>query len=213
MDMKLIIRFVLLIVGVSTMALGISLSIKACLGTSPIASPPYVLSLAFPISVGTFVIFFNTLMVLFQMVLLREITIKQIAQIPVCILFGYMTDFTLELVSFLNAGDYLSQWILCILSCIVLAFGICLEVKPNLAMLPGDGAVQALAKVTNKEFGQVKPFFDVSIVLLAVVLSFGLLGHLEGVREGTIFAAIVVGFIVQYFDKIFGYKILEYLES
>ena len=195
------------------MSLGISLSIKATLGTSPISCVPAVLCLAFPLTVGEFTILFNALLVLFQMVLLRKITISQIAQMLVCIVFGYMIDFTLSLINFLNPSDYISQWLFCILSCFVLAFGLLIEVKSDITMLPGDGAVVAIAEVLHRDFGQIKPFFDLTIVSMGVILALWFLGHLEGVREGTIFAAIVVGVIIQFYDKIFGYRIDNYLEK
>ena len=212
-DKKLIIRYIMLIVGVSIMSLGISISIKATLGTSPISCVPAVLCLAFPLTVGEFTILFNALLVIFQMILLRKITISQIAQMLVCIVFGYMIDFTLSLINFLNPSDYISQWLFCILSCFVLALGLTIEVKSDITMLPGDGAVVAIAEVLEKDFGKVKPFFDLTIVSMGVILSLYYLGHLEGVREGTIFAAIVVGFIIQFYNKIFGYKIDDYLEN
>ena len=80
-------------------------------------------------------------------------------------------------------------------------------------MLPGDGAVVAIAEVLHRDFGQIKPFFDLTIVSMGVILALWFLGHLEGVREGTIFAAIVVGFIIQFYDNIFGYHIDNYLEK
>ena len=213
MDKKLIIRYMMLIIGVGIMSMGISLSIKATLGTSPISCVPAVLCLAFPLTVGEFTILFNALLVIFQMVLLRKITISQIAQMLICVLFGYMIDFSLGLIGIINPADYISQWIICIISCFVLAFGLLIEVKSDITMLPGDGAVVAIAEVLNKDFGQVKPFFDLTIVSMGVILALWFLGHLEGVREGTIFAAIVVGFIIQFYDKIFGYGIDEYLEN
>ena len=213
MDKKLVFRYIMLIVGVSIMSLGISLSIKATLGTSPISCVPAVLCLAFPLTVGEFTILFNALLVLFQMIILKRITLSQIAQMLVCFVFGYMIDFTLSLIDFLNPADYISQWILCIISCFVLALGLLIEVKSDITMLPGDGAVVAIAEVLNKDFGQIKPFFDLTIVSMGVILALWLLGHLEGVREGTIFAAIVVGFIIQFYDRIFGYKIDEHLKK
>lgn len=211
MDSKLIVRYIMLIVGVSIMSMGIALSIKATLGTSPISSVPAVLSIALPWTVGEFTIVFNALLVIFQMVLLRKITISQIAQMLVCVLFGYMIDFSLLILNFPNPTDYISQWILCIISCFVLAFGLLIEVKSDITMLPGDGSVVAIAEVTNRDFGQIKPFFDLTIVSIAAILALVFLGHLEGVREGTIFAAIVVGFIIQFYDRIFGYNIDAYL--
>lgn len=45
-------RYVLLCVGLTIMAFGVAFSIKAGLGTSPISSLPYVLSLLTPLTSG-----------------------------------------------------------------------------------------------------------------------------------------------------------------
>ena len=213
MDKKLIIRYIMLIVGVSIMSLGIALSLKSTLGTPPISCIPAVLAVAFPLTVGEFTILFNALLVLFQMVLLKKVTLSQLAQMLICILFGYMIDFNLSCLDFINLTDYLSQWILLIISCLVLAFGLVIEVKSDITMLPGDGAVVAIGEVLNKDWGKVKPFFDIAIVSIGVFLALIFIGHLEGVREGTVFAAISVGFIIQFYNNLFGDKIDNFLES
>ena len=203
----------MLITGVSIMSLGIALSLKATLGTPPISCIPAVLAVAFPWTVGEFTMLFNALLVLFQMILLRKVTISQIAQMLVCFLFGYMIDFNLLIFDFINPLDYISQWILCIISCLILAFGLTIEVKSDITMLPGDGAVLAIADVVDRDFGKVKPFFDIAIVSVGVILALALLGHLEGVREGTVFSAITIGFIIQFYEKAFGYGIDNYLKN
>ena len=204
MDKKLIIRYILLILGVTIMSLGIALSLKSTLGTPPISCIPAVLAAAF---------LFNALLVIFQMVLLRKITLSQISQMLVCILFGYMIDFNLSLIDFINPTNYMSQWILLIISCLVLAFGLVIEVKSDITMLPGDGSVVAIGEVLNKDWGKVKPFFDVTIVIIGVILALVFIGRLEGVREGTIFSAVTVGFIIQFYNNLFGEKIDNYLEQ
>ncbi len=107
----------------------------------------------------------------------------------------------------------MSQWILLIISCLVLAFGLVIEVKSDITMLPGDGSVVAIGEVLNKDCGKVKPFFDVTIVIIGVILALVFIGRLEGVREGTIFSAVTVGFIIQFYDNLFGEKIDNYLEE
>lgn len=85
------------------------------------------------------------------------------------------------------------------------------EVKADITMLPGDCAVQAISQVSEIDFGKIKPFFDLAFVLIGVSFSLRYLGHLEGVREGTVFAAFAGGLIFQLYDKLFCYKIDEYL--
>ena len=47
-------RYGIFLIGLTFMSLGIVLIIKSALGTSPISSVPYVLSLALPFTVGQF---------------------------------------------------------------------------------------------------------------------------------------------------------------
>ena len=68
-------------------------------------------------------------------------------------------------------------------------------------MLPGESFVRAIVQTWNREFGSTKVCFDVSMAVIAAVLSFLLSGHLEGVREGTIVAAVLVGFIARSIGK------------
>ena len=51
-------RYIIFIIGLYINSFGVSLITKATLGTSPISSIPYVLSLNFPFSLGQFTIFF-----------------------------------------------------------------------------------------------------------------------------------------------------------
>ena len=52
-------RYLIFLVGLFVNSLGVSLITKGNLGTSPISSIPYVLSLNFPFSLGNFTIFFS----------------------------------------------------------------------------------------------------------------------------------------------------------
>lgn len=57
---------------------------KASLGTSPISSIPYVLSLNFAFTLGNFTIFFSVLLILLQILILRKnFKLENILQIPV----------------------------------------------------------------------------------------------------------------------------------
>lgn len=54
------------------MAFGVAFSIRADLGTSPISSVPYVISLIAPVTVGTATIAMHAVFVLLQILLLRR---------------------------------------------------------------------------------------------------------------------------------------------
>lgn len=75
--------------------------------------------------------------------------------------------------------------------------GVYLEVKANVVPLAGEGVVLAVCQVFPIRFGNMKVIFDISLVVTACILSFVFLHSLEGVREGTVAAAVLVGQIVK----------------
>ena len=175
------------------------------LGTSPLICIPYVSSLISNLTVGTTSFFFNILLIAIEIILLRKgFEKRQYLQIVIGTIFSVFIDFTLMLVNFLNPADYVSQLILLFTSCVVMAFGVLLEIKTEVVYLPGDGFIVAISKVLKREFGKVKPYCDVSFVLIAAALSIVFLGYLAGVREGTVISAIIIGPIVRVFKKYFG---------
>lgn len=56
-----------------------------------------------------------------------------------------------------------------------------------------------------------KDFFDSSFVLLSAGLSFVFFGKIVGVREGTIIAALLSGFIIRFFNRLFGSAVENWL--
>ena len=198
-------RYGVYLLSLFIISLGASLSIKANLGTSPLICIPYVSSLISNLSVGTTSFFFNIILIAIQVILLRRgFERRQYLQIVIGTIFSVFIDFTLALVSFINPVDYISQFIVLLLSCVVMAFGVLLEIKTEVVFLPGDGFIVAISKVLKREFGKIKPYCDVSFVITAVILSFVFLGYLAGVREGTVISAIIIGPIVRIFKKYFG---------
>jgi uncharacterized protein len=199
---EIFIRYVLFIVGLWFCSVGISFATKAELGVSPISGVPYVLSIGLPLSMGTFTFIFNMLFVIAQMVLLgKEYEKIQILQIFVLIIFGYFIDLSLWMLSVFNLTSYPQKLIFLLIGCVVLAFGISLQVTANVLILSGEALIKVIAAKLKREFGVVKVFFDTTMVMITTITSFGIFHKLIGVREGTLIAAFSVGFIVRFFNK------------
>ena len=91
-------RYVVFLIGLFINSFGVSLITKANLGTSPISSIPYVLSLNFPFTLGQFTIIFSLLLILIQLLILRKnFKAEHLLQIPISILFGYFIDLTMKM--------------------------------------------------------------------------------------------------------------------
>ncbi len=195
-------RYIVFLIGLFINSLGVSLITKADLGTSPISSIPYVLSLNFPLTLGQFTIAFSLLLILIQLVILRRnFKAEHLLQIPISILFGYFIDLTMVILFFVDPQTYLSSVIHLLIGCVILGFGVYTEVLADMAMLPGESFVRAVSSTWKTEFGSTKVAFDVSLTVIAAVLSLIFSHRLDGVREGTIIAALLVGFIARLFGR------------
>ena len=195
-------RYLIFLVGLFVNSLGVSLITKANLGTSPISSIPYVLSLNFPFTLGNFTIFFSIFLIVLQLIILRKnFKLEHILQIPVSIIFGYFIDLTMILFSWVNPEAYIMKIVYLIIGCLILGIGVYMEVLADVVMLPGESFVRAIVLTWKTNFGTTKICFDVSMSVIAAALSFVFAGRLAGVREGTVIAALLVGFIARFIGK------------
>lgn len=195
-------RYLLLLIGLAIMAFGVAFSIKANLGTSPISSVPYVASLFSPFTVGTATILMHCLFIVLQILILRKNYHPiQLMQLPVAFFFGYLTDFGVWVVQGITYNSYWQQWILCLIGILLVAIGVSFEVKAGVVVLAGEGVVLAICKVFPIKFGYMKVGFDITLVVIACILSVVFTGRLYGVREGTVAAAILVGLIAKQLGK------------
>ena len=195
-------RYLIFLVGLFVNSLGVSLITKANLGTSPLSSIPYVLSLNFPFTLGNFTIFFSIFLIVLQLIILRKnFKLEHILQIPVSIIFGYFIDLTMILFSWVNPEAYIMKIVYLLIGCLILGVGVYMEVLADVVMLPGESFVRAIVLTWKTNFGTTKICFDVSMSVIAAVLSFIFAGSLAGVREGTVIAALLVGFIARLIGK------------
>lgn len=196
-------RYILFVISVFINAYGIAFITKAMLGTSPITSVNYVLSMFTPLTMGQWTIIVNLLFVLSELLMMTKAQLRAdlrmyLIQIPVSLCFGTFIDISMTSLSWLNPATYPMQIVSMLAGCVILAGGITLEVKADVAMVAGEFFVRVLARRINGDFGYVKLGFDVGNVIVACVFSMLFIGGIHGVREGTVAAALLVGPIVHF---------------
>lgn len=196
-------RLVWFSAGILINSFGIVLITKGALGTSQISSIPYVLSLQMPsISFGMFSFIMNMVYIVLQALLLRrQFKPIQLLQIVVNVVFSASIDVFMAMLSFYAPQQLFTRVLSAIAGCIVLAFGISVEVAPDLIMVPGEGIVAAISKVSGRRFGSVKVMFDVTLILIAALLSWLFFGNIVGVGVGTLLSAVSVGQFVNLINR------------
>lgn len=123
-------------------------------------------------------------------------------QFPAAIVFGTMIDVAEYVLKPISFSNYFEQWLLCVVGIFLVALGVSVEVMANLVTAAGEGIVLAICQVAPVKFSNMKVAFDVTLVCISIALSFIFLGHLDGVREGTIAAAVFVGLITKQTNKL-----------
>ena len=199
----LVLRIAVLVIGLWIMALGVAFSIAADLGTSPISSVPYTISLFTPLSVGVVTIMMHVVFIALQIVILRhEYNPIQLLQLPVAFVFGFMTDAAVYLLGSLEPGNYAESLLFCLIGIVLVAIGVSAEVASDTVPLAGEGLALAISGKSGIRFGTAKVSVDCSLVAISLILSFDFLHSLGGVREGTLLAALLVGTFARFFNRL-----------
>ncbi len=195
-------RYLYLLASLFVIALGVAIVTKTALGTSPIASVPYVMSLCTPVTMGQYMMAVNLLLIVAECILMtraeiREQRLQLALQIPAGLLFGMFIDLSFPLIAWFEPATYIYSLAALLVGCAVIGIGVAMEVQAGVTMMATDAILRVVSKFIHKEFGTLKMCFDISLVTAAAIISFIAMGRVEGVREGTVIAAICVGPIVR----------------
>ena len=205
-------RCFLFVVSLFINALGIDFITKALLGTSPITGVNYVLSLFTPLTMGQWTIIVNILFMLFELPFMTHESFKEdlrpyLLQIPISLSFGIFIDWGMNMLFWVVPVNFVQQIVYLLIGCCVLAMGIALEMKVNVAMTAGEFFVKVIAQRLKHPFGFVKLGFDVTLVLIACIMSYLFSSTVTGVGLGTVVSALLVGPIVHMVSPF--YRVLD----
>lgn len=191
-------RWLLLVWGMLVATAGIVFITRAGLGTTPISTVPFTVGEITGLTFGEATFAVNILFVLVQWALLRSrFHYSSFFQIPIVSVFSWFIDLHMGWTAWIGDDPYVVRFLWGLLGNLFLAFGIYWQVASKTIVQPGEGMVLAFSVVLRKSFGTIKIWNDVTLVLLAAVLGFVCLGHVVGVREGTVVSAFLVGFLIK----------------
>ena len=189
-------------VGLMLLALGVALSVNSNLGVSPVNSLPYVVSRILNVQMGSCVTVIFCFYILLQILLLgKDFQPVNLLQILFSTVFGYFVDFAKMLVGDFAIPTYLGQLTMLAASIVLIALGVLLYMDAELVPMPMEGLSACIAKKLNKPFSTMKTVIDCLVVFIGIGLSFAFLGKLDGIREGTVITAMVVGKLIALFKK------------
>ncbi len=188
------------------MSFGVAFSIVSTLGTTPISSIAYALALITNLSVGTTTFIFNAALILIQFIILRSrFHKKRLLQLINCVVFSYFIDVALNIVSLIPFDGSIPMMALyLVISILLIALGIFIYMPANIAPLPGEGCVEAIAIVTNWRFSTIKICFDATVVITALIMCGLWYTDVFGaVYIGTLISAFMVGFTLRQINNLY----------
>lgn len=194
---------------------------RSMLGSSVISVLPYVFESAgvrgwVPAwTIGQYTYVMNFILVGGQILVLRKrFEWVQLFQLLIGFLFGTLIDVNMLLTSWLSPVGLWQQAVTQVAGCVILGFGIALEVCCGSVTMPGEGFPVAISRVTGADFPKVKIGVDISLVALGVAACYWFFGawqwHIIGI--GTLFAMFFVGVVVRFFNRRIGWfrRLLAY---
>ena len=196
-------RTVLLIFGMFLAAFGIACTTTAGLGTTPISTVPYTASAITGLSFGTCTVILNFFFVAGQIVVLRSrYSPFNLLQIPIGFIFGAFIDLSMHLVGNVQMPNWFLAAVLSLFGNLILALGTVIQIRSKTIVQPGEGFVIAIAALVKSSFGSMKIANDISLTAVAAIMALVEMGHLIGIREGTLASALMIGLFAKWIDQL-----------
>src|SRR5699024_12589015 len=120
---------------------------------------------------GMLMMLVNFVFVLIEIIVLgKYFTKEQYLQLIVGPIFGLSIYFWSYFILYIPQPFYIIQLLMVIIGCAIIAYSTVLQLKANVVNNPAEGVVKAFAFKTSKHFGSIKLYFDISLVVIAVII-------------------------------------------
>lgn len=208
-------RLTAYVAGLMLLALGIAASMRSDLGSSPVASVPFMFNLTTGIEMGTATILWQSFLVFLQFLILRrDFKPWILLQLITGFLFGYCNSFAVWIFSLFPAPQSMVMRLLftCI-GFVVGGFGVWLYSSANVINMPSEGIVMVIAEKLGRPFHKIKIAFDVTSVIIAGSGCLIFLRTLGSVGIGTVIISIMLGTMVGVYSKHWGERLKGIFEA
>ncbi|MES5939540.1 MULTISPECIES: DUF6198 family protein [unclassified Bacillus cereus group] len=198
-------RILMYVLGLFFMSIGISMSIQAGFGVSPVSSLAYASTLTAGLSVGLTMALANVLYIIIQVILSKRMEFNEfVSQFIISFLFGFFMDATLFLVQLFPTPETIfARSVYLIVSLFVIAIGLMGYTTAKLPLMPYDALTYTISEKFNLKFGKAKILSDLINVCVAVTICIVFIQSLGSIGIGTLIAAYFIG-------KILGWMIPYY---
>ena len=189
--------------GLLFLALGTALMERADFGMSMVVAPAYILHL----KVSQYLPFFSFGMAEYCLQLLLIVLLSLALgkfrkgyafSFVTAIIYGFVLDFNIMLISHIPAELFGVRLVIYIAGMIICACGVALLFHTYFAPEAYELVVKEVSAKSGKSIAKVKTVYDTVSLTVSVILSFCFFGfmHFEGVKLGTLFTALINGWMI-----------------
>lgn len=196
------------IVGLIMLAFGTALMTRGGYGMSMVVAPAYILHLKlseiwpfFTFGVAEYLL--QAVIILLMMIILKKVRLIYLLTFVTTILYGLLLDAALLILPEIPNGAYPVRVGLYIGGILMCTAAISFLFKTYFPPAAYEVFVKNISNRFNITLFTFKTVFDCSFCIVAVLMSFLLLGRLEGVGIGTVICALIYGALIGLFTKLF----------
>ncbi len=178
--------------GIVFVALGVAICSKADLGVSMVAAPAFVVfdaikNLWSGFSVGMTEYIIQGLMLILLCIIVRKFNWRYLIAFLVAVIYGYVLDLFLWILSPISFNYVWLRYIMLLVGDVITAFGVACFFKTYMPLQVYELFVAEIASVFKIEISKVKRVFDISLLILSIVLALTLFGDVTTFDWSTIY--------------------------
>ena len=198
------------------LAFGTAMQSHGGFGMSNIVTPAYVahsyISQFLPFyTFGTAEYVSQIIVLIATMLIVRRVKASYLLSLPVAIIYGFVLDGAVALVSLLPTG-IVARVIVYLIGMLLCCAGVALLFGSRLPLASHELIVKEVAERFSYPVHKVKIAYDVTCLAIAVIASLLLFGKLVGIGVGTVFGAFAYGPIIHLFQRIYG-RVFVFVDS
>lgn len=193
-------KYCLFILTLMVVSIGDSLCFKANIGVSPYEALALTFNYMSHIKIGTLTLFVNACMILFQVILSKQLKVKYVLQFFMSLFFGMIVN---TIVYQLLGGitlHYYQSLIMEIIGLCISASGCGLLVALNVCVFPCKGFALTFSNTFKVDFQKTRQVIDIILVISCISLSL-IFQCGFALREGTIIAACIFSPIMGFVQR------------
>lgn len=201
--------------GIALIALGTAMTVLGNFGISMVVAPAFILHLKmsqiFPwFSFGVAEYVLQAVILVIIACVLRKIKLSYFLSFLTALFYGFLLDCSTNLLSLLPELVLWQRLLIYIAGDLVICAGVALIFHTYIPPEAYEMFVMEISARFKLKLHTVKTVYDIGSLVAAVILSFLLLGSLQGIGIGTVVTAFINGTLIQLFsrlyDKVWNFK-------